>query len=134
MHLTNTLPKLGSNLMHISQSCKRKGKHLSLQCENKAPQTHTRIFLKKEIFSLRFSLPFTRTRRFRAPNAQVFENGSQSGVFFENLAGWSFSCGRKWRFSNAMMSYIIQRMPCKGCYRISFTGEKCLRMLCKNGT
>ena len=28
--------------------------------------------------------------------------------------------GRKRRFSNMMMSFIIQRMPCKACNRISF--------------
>ena len=50
MHLTNTSPNVGSNLMHISQSCKRKGKHLCLLCENKAPSTCTGIFLKTKIF------------------------------------------------------------------------------------
>ena len=103
--------------MHISQSCKRKGKHLCLLCENRFPSTCAGIFLKTKSFSLRFSLPSTSKRRFRAPNTQVFENGPQSGFFFFKNATSSFSCGRKRRFSNMMMSYIIEHMPCKRGYR-----------------
>ena len=38
-------------------------------------------FQKPGIFFLRFSLPSTCKRRFRAPKMQVFENGQQSGHF-----------------------------------------------------
>ena len=34
-------------------------------------------------FFIRLSLPSTRQRRFRAPKAQFFENGPQSGVFLK---------------------------------------------------
>lgn len=40
--------------------------------------------------------------------------------FFQKTPAHRFRVeGRKRRFSNAMVSYIKQHMPCKGCYRIS---------------
>ena len=42
--------------------------------------TYPEIFKNGDIF-LRFSLPSTCKRRFRAPKMQVFENGQQSGHF-----------------------------------------------------
>ena len=45
----------------------------------RAHSTRIRKFSKTEIFFLRFSLPSTCKRRFRAPKMQVFENGQQSG-------------------------------------------------------
>ena len=43
------------------------------------------FFENEEFFSLRFSLPSTSKRRFRAPNMQVLENGPQSGFFFSKM-------------------------------------------------
>lgn len=42
-------------------------------------------------FFIRLSLPSTRQRRFRAPKAQFFENGPQSGVFLKMSV-----CGFVW--------------------------------------
>ena len=61
-----------------------------------------------------------RQRRFRAPEMQVFENGPQRGVFLKTTADRFHADGRKRKLSNlTMMSYIIERMPCKGYHYIS---------------
>ena len=104
--------------MHISQSCKRKGKHLCLLCENRAPFTCAGIFLKTKSF-------FPSVLAFRPQVNGVFGHQTRRfsktvprvDFFFKNATS-SFSCGRKRRFSNTMMSYIIAHMPCKRGYRI----------------
>ena len=61
-----------------------------------------------------------RQRRFRAPETQVFENGPQREVFLKTTADSFHADGRKRKLSNlTMMSYIIERMPCKGYQHIS---------------
>ena len=80
--------------------------------------TYPDIFKNGDIFFLRFSFASTPKQRFRAPKTQVFENGPQKGVCLKTLAYRFRVRGRKRRFLNTMMSYIIQRKPCKRCYRI----------------
>ena len=54
---------------------------------------------------------------FRIPKMQVHGNGLQSTMV---PPVYPFGVnGRKRSFSNTMMSYIIQRMPCMVCFRFS---------------
>ena len=81
--------------------------------------TYPDIFENRDFF-LRFSLVSACQRRFRAPETQVFENGPQRGVFLKTTADHFHADGRKRKLSNlTMMSYIIERMPCKGYHHIS---------------
>lgn len=73
----------------------------------------------KRIFCSPFSLPFTRKRRFRAPETQVSQN-APPGRRFKNT-GFSSMCGRtKQAFFHVMHHILlVLRTRCKGCYRIS---------------
>ena len=59
----------------IHEYCKRN------QYSTKVPSTRMRIFLKTEVFFLRFGVASTRKRRFRHAKTEVFENALQSGGF-----------------------------------------------------
>ena len=77
--------------------------------------------LSKSLGSLIFSKtlkPSVHTFKvFRIPKMQVHGNGLQSTMV---PPVYPFRVdGRKRRFSNTMMSYIIQRMPCMVCFRFS---------------
>ena len=68
---------------------------------------------------LRFGLRSARIQRRRSPKTHV---SKRSPVWrFLKTPVYRFRVdGRKRRFSNTIMSYIKQRMPCKTCYHISF--------------
>ena len=80
--------------------------------------TYPDIFENWDFF-LRFSLVSARQRRFWAPETQIFQNGPQRGIFFKTTADRFRADGRKRKLSNlTMMSYIIERMPCKGYHNV----------------
>ena len=85
--------------------------------------------LSKSLGSLIFSKtlkPSVHTFKvFRIPKMQVHGNGLQSTMV---PPVYPFRVdGRKRRFSNTMMSYIIQRMPCMVCFRFSIVSAFPLR-------
>ena len=63
---------------------------------------------------------YTRTSHKRRREKKIgFRKWSPEWGFLKRPAYRFRVKGQKRRFSNTMMSYIMQRMPCEGCYRIS---------------
>ena len=95
----------------------------------KASSTRIWILLKTDIFfSILAFRPLLIKGVFRTPSSppplrqkkiELSENGHQSEFFWKRRQYRFRVKGQKRRFSNAMMSYIIQRMPCEGFYPIS---------------
>ena len=88
------------------------------------PRVHLWISLNLDnfengVFFHPFSLPFTRKRRFRAPETQDSQNGSPGRRF--KKASLSFICGRTKQAVFDVVHHIllVLRMRCKGCYCIS---------------
>ena len=81
--------------------------------------------INKELSKSLGSLIFSKTLKpsvhtltvFRVPKMQVHGNGTQS-LMVPPVYPFGVN-GRKRSFSNTMMSYIIQRMPCMVCFRFS---------------
>ena len=81
--------------------------------------------INKELSKSLGSLIFSKTLKpsvhtltvFRVPKMQVHGNGPQS-LMVPPVYPFGVN-GRKRSFSNTMMSYIIQRMPCMVCFRFS---------------
>ena len=94
----------------------------------KASSTRIWILLKTDIFfSVLAFRPLLIKGVFRTPSSpppppekkRAFRKWSPEWVFLKTPAYRFGVKGQKRRFSNAMMSYIIQRMPCEGFYPIS---------------
>lgn len=88
----------------------------------KAPSTRIPIFMKRrESFFLSvvaFRSQVNSKRRFWAPKPRFLKRDLRVDIF-ENAADCrSREDGRKRRFSNTTMTYIIQRKLCEGQYRI----------------
>ena len=102
VHCLQNLGRLYSQLPCLLCSSEKK------QATNKQKVKEWYFWKRRFPPSPRLSLPFTRKRCFGyQKHRYVHRNCLQN----EN--------GRKKRFLNTMMSYIIQRMPCMVCYRIS---------------
>ena len=57
---------------------------------------------------------------FSGIKTQVFEKGRHSGIFWKRALSVFVWTDANAGFRSKMMPYIIQRMPCEGCYRSYF--------------
>ena len=86
----------------------------------KAPSARMR-FIFSAVWPTIRTYPVKKWRR--SPKTHVSKRSPVWG-FLKTPVHRSRVDGRKRRFSNTMMSYIKQRMPCKTCYSISFRVDR----------